>query len=520
MTTQPTTRALSPQVPFTPTTPLPNRGPAAARFPEGFTWGAATAAYQVEGAAAIGGRGPSIWDTFCRVPGAVHGGHDGAVACDQYHRYREDVALLRDLGVESYRFSTSWARVMPDGRTVNRAGLDYYSRLVDELLESGIAPWLTLYHWDLPQALEDSGGWPMRETAYRFAEYAAVMHDALGDRVRTWTTLNEPWCSAFLGYTAGVHAPGRQSPADGVAAVHHLLLGHGLALGELRRRDAEASLGITLNFTVADPFDLSDPADVNAARLEDGFFNRMFLDPIFCGAYPADIVDDVAHLGLAGHVQEGDLDLISAPIDVLGVNYYNGAAVSARPDPHVQLGGPDGVRSASEGPHREVSPPQPVGPVHPRSRGLPTTDMGWEVQPEGLTRLLQRLQADYAGPRGVAMYVTENGAAYPDVVEPDGSVDDADRIAYLDAHLRAVHAAIEAGADVRGYFVWSLLDNFEWALGYSKRFGIVRVDYETQRRTVKTSGRWYAQVAAANAVDDGSTKTPAGPSESPDGQPR
>ncbi|SEE89497.1 glycoside hydrolase family 1 protein [Ruania alba] len=496
-----TTTPLARSVPFAVSSPLPEPT-GAVTFPATFRWGAATAAYQVEGAAGTGGRGESIWDVFCQIPGAVHAGDDGSVACDQYHRYREDVALLRDLGLDSYRFSTSWARVMPDGRTLNRAGLDYYSRLVDELLGSGTSPWLTLYHWDLPQALEADGGWPTRETAYRFADYAVAMYEALGDRVRTWTTLNEPWCSAFLGYTAGVHAPGRQSPEDGLAAAHHLLLGHGLALGEIRRRDSDASLGITLNFTVADPYDPGDPDDVEAARIEDGFFNRIFLDPIFTGTYPADIIDDTRHLGLLDHVRDGDLELISAPIDVLGVNYYNGAAVSGHPDQAVPAGQnrPDGVRSVGDGPHREVSPPQPVGSVHHRSRGLPTTDMGWEVQPEGLTRLLLRLQADYTGPREVAMYVTENGAAYPDQVRADGTVDDPDRIAYLDTHLRAVAAAMEAGADVRGYFAWSLLDNFEWALGYSKRFGIVRVDYETQERTVKASGHWYARVAANHCL--------------------
>ena len=496
------TRPMQLPVPFTPSRPLPDPHPGPVQFPETFHWGVATAAYQVEGAAATDGRRDSIWDTFCRVPGAVHEGDDGSVACDQYHRYPQDVALIRDLGLDAYRFSASWARVVPDGRTINQAGLDYYSRLVDELLAAGITPWLTLYHWDLPQALEDEGGWPARQTAYRFAEYAAAMHSALGDRVRTWTTLNEPWCSAFLGYTAGSHAPGRQSGSDGLAAAHHLLLGHGLALDELRRRDSTARLGITLNFTVADPADPEDPADVDAARSEDGLFNRIFLDPIFAGAYPPDILEDVAHLGLTTHIQSGDLELISAPIDLLGVNYYNGAAISAHPGEEVEEGQnrPDGVRRAGQGPHRAVGSPHPVGGVHHRSRGLPTTAMGWEVQPEGLTRLLTRLQQDYTGPRGTPLYVTENGAAYPDQVGRDGQVHDADRIAFLDAHLRAVAEAIAAGADVRGYFLWSLLDNFEWALGYSKRFGIVHVDYATQERTIKNSGHWYARVAAARAL--------------------
>ncbi len=510
MTVRPATPAEATTAPrtavaFVPSAPLASPGPNATgpvHFPAEFRWGSATAAYQVEGAAAEGGRGESIWDVFCRVPGAVHNGDDGAVACDHYHRYQEDVALMRDLNLDTYRFSTSWARVMPDGRTVNPAGLDFYSRLVDELLGAGVAPWLTLYHWDLPQALEDAGGWPSRETAYRFADYAAAMHDALGDRVDVWTTLNEPWCSAFLGYTGGEHAPGRRSPVDGVAAAHHLLLGHGLALDALRSRAPEATLGITLNFTVADPADPADPADLEAARKEDGIFNRMFVEPIMRGVYPPDIVEDIAHLGFADHICEGDLDLISAPIDVLGVNYYNGGAVAGTPEQNLEdgFGRPDGVREETAEPVRQTRSPNPLPDIHPRSRGLPRTDMGWEVQPEGLTRLLTRLQRDYTGPRGTALVVTENGAAYPDVVGPDGQIEDTDRLHYIDQHLRAVKDAMDAGADVRGYLVWSLMDNFEWALGYSKRFGVVRVDYETQQRTVKASGSWYAQVAASGTV--------------------
>ncbi len=496
-------------VPFTPTAPLAGATPHATGrvpFPDGFLWGTATAAFQIEGAGTEGGRQDSIWDAFCRVPGAVRDGDDGLVACDHYHRYREDVALMQRLNLDTYRFSTSWARIVPDGKTVNAEGLDFYSRLVDELLEADILPWLTLYHWDLPQALEELGGWPARDTAQRFADYAVAVHEALGDRVRVWTTLNEPWCSAFLGYTSGAHAPGKKSPELGLAAAHHLMLGHGLAVQALRERDPEASLGITLNFTVSDPVDPRDPADVDAARRDDGMFNRIFLDPVLRGAYPQDVLDDVAHLGFADVVRPGDLEVISTPIDVLGVNYYNGGAVSARPQQAAGspqgTAGPDGARETpADGPVRETRSPNPVPDgIHHHSRGLPTTDMGWEVQPEGLTRVLVRLQQDYTGPRGTALFVTENGAAYPDVVQPDGSVDDQDRLAFIDAHLRAVADAIDAGADVRGYFAWSLMDNFEWALGYSKRFGIVRVDYETQERTVKASGRWYAEVARDNAV--------------------
>ncbi|WP_418276138.1 glycoside hydrolase family 1 protein [Isoptericola jiangsuensis] len=496
-------------VPFRPTAPLTGPTPnstGSVTFPQGFLWGTATAAFQIEGAGAEDGRGESIWDVFCRIPGAVVNGDDGMVACDHYHRYRDDVALMKRLHLDAYRFSTSWARVVPDGRTVNQRGLDFYSRLVDELLAADILPWLTLYHWDLPQALEDIGGWPHRDTAYRFADYAVTMHEALGDRVGVWTTFNEPWCSAFLGYTSGAHAPGKKSPELGLAAAHHLMLAHGLAVDTLRERDPEASLGLTLNFTVSDPVDPQDAADVDVARRDDAMFNRIFLDPILRGAYPQDILDDTAHLGFSDVIRDGDLEIISTPIDVLGVNYYNGGAVAATPqqdDPSPRgTAGPDGARARSEeGPVWETRSPNPVPDgIFPHARGLPTTDMGWEVQPEGLTRLLLRLQQDYTGPRGTVLVVTENGAAYPDVVQADGTVDDRDRLEFIDRHLRAVKDAVDAGADVRGYFAWSLLDNFEWALGYSKRFGLTRVDYSTQERTLKASGRWYAEVARDNVV--------------------
>jgi beta-glucosidase len=454
-------------------------------FPAGFLWGAATAAYQIEGAAREGGRGESIWDVFCRVPGAVADGHSGDVACDHYHRTAGDVDLMRELNLAAYRFSVSWARCMPDGVTPNPAGIGFYSRLVDQLLAAGITPWVTLYHWDLPQALEDKGGWAVRETAERFADYAAVMHEALGDRVRFWTTLNEPWCSAFLGYAVGVHAPGRRAPAAALAAVHHLLLGHGLAVREVRRRDADAALGITLNLTVADPADPARDVDRDAARRVDGQSNRLFLDPLFRGEYPADVLADVADLGLADVVLPGDLEVISEPLDLLGVNYYHGDAFTKEPgpraaDPAVPMVASDGVRQVP--------------------RGLPVTGMGWEVQPDGLRRLLNRLQRDYTGPAGIPLYITENGAAFDDAPDDEGFVDDQARLAFFDQHLRALRAALADGADVRGYFAWSLLDNFEWAFGYHQRFGLVRVDYQTQRRIPKASGLWYAQVAAANAL--------------------
>ena len=460
---------------------------AASVLPPVFVWGASTAAYQIEGAALLDGRTDSVWDAFCRLPGAVVDGSDGSVATDSYHRLDEDVAAARALNLDAYRFSASWSRVRPDGGPVNRAGLDYYSRLVDALLEAGIAPWLTLYHWDLPQALEEQGGWTARDTAHRFVDHALTLHDALGDRVDVWTTLNEPWCSAFLGYGNGQHAPGRHDFRAAMAAVHHLLLGHGLVARELRRRDA--TVAISLNLDVADPADPTDPRDVSAAVRIDGQWNRLFLDPLFRGRYPADVLAETAHLGLAEHVRDGDLDVIATPFDVLGVNYYHGQAVSHRA-PVTPLHG----LPATD--HPVISPlPAPEG-IHRVPRGLPRTSMGWEVQPEGLTRLLLRLHQEYTGPAGVALAVTETGAAYDDVVGPDGRVYDPQRREFLAAHVGAVQDAVAAGADVRGFFVWSLLDNFEWAWGYTRRFGLVHVDYATQRRTLKASGEWYAQVAA------------------------
>ncbi len=458
------------------------------RFPPTFLFGAATAAYQIEGAAREGGRTDSIWDEFSRLPGAVVGGDDGEVACDHYHRYRDDVALMKDLGVQAYRFSTSWSRVRPDGGPVNPEGIDFYSRLVDELLEAGIRPWLTLYHWDLPARLQDAGGWMTRDTAFRFAEYAGSVHDALGDRVTDWTTLNEPWCAAFLGHIGGEHAPGIQSPSSGIAAAHHLLLGHGLAAKELRSRDESLHLAITLNLTVADPVDEADAADVEAARIIDGQFNRFFLDPIFRGEYPSDVLDDLTGLGFDEFVHPGDLEIISTPIDALGVNYYHGELVGASAPAGLEMT----TQAPSERPKR--SPFPAADGVFWHLRDLPLTGMGWEVQPEGLTRLLVRVHEEYTGPAGMGIMVTENGAAYDDVLEADGTVHDTDRVAFLRVHLGAILDAIDAGVPVAGYFYWSLLDNFEWAWGYAKRFGIVRVDYDTQERTLKDSAIDYRRI--------------------------
>jgi beta-glucosidase len=450
------------------------------RFPAGFVWGTATAAFQIEGASKDDGRGSSIWDTFCGVPGAVVNGDIGDVATDHYHRMREDVALMASLGVAAYRFSVSWPRICPDGRGVNPAGIDFYDRLVDALLENGITPFITLYHWDLPQELEDRRGWANRATAYRFADYADVVHRALGDRVSDWITLNEPYCAALLGYGAGVHAPGRREPGAATAAIHHLLLAHGLGVQAIRDERATSRVGITLNLYPVDAVDPTDPVDVDAARRVDGLQNRIFLDPVLLGNYPADVLADLEPFGFTGHVKDTDLAVISARLDALGVNYYTGHHVTGHPA--------EGVLT------REW-----IGAEHARnvSRGLPTTAMGWEVLPEGLTRVLRRLQVEY--PK-IPLYITENGAAYDDVVSSDGKVNDLDRLDYLDRHLRAAHTAIEQGVDLRGYFCWSLLDNFEWAQGYAKRFGIVHVAFDTLVRTPKLSAEWYSKVVRSNVL--------------------
>ncbi|MCS5735855.1 glycoside hydrolase family 1 protein [Herbiconiux daphne] len=477
-------------------------------FPPGFLWGSATAAAQIEGAAFEDGKEASIWDAFARVPNAVLNGDTLDVAVDHYHRMPEDVALMKQLGLHAYRFSTSWARIKPGDREVNPAGLDFYSRLVDELLGAGILPWLTLYHWDLPQAVEETGGWANRDTAFRFRDYAETVYGALGDRVQHWTTFNEPFCSSLLGYAAGVHAPGRQEPAAAIAAVHHQHLGHGLAVQRLRELGAQ-NLGITLNLTNSIPQNPSDPVDVDAARRFDGLQNTIFLDPIVRGEYPADVRRDLAEFGLdevsdTGLVRPGDLEIISQPIDFLGVNHYHDDVVSGHP-----LVGADDPHLVDTG--RALSTPF-VGSedITFPLRGLPRTAMGWEVNPEGLHTLLVRLGREY--PALPPLYVTENGAAYDDVVDADGEIHDDLRTKYVLDHIQAVSHAIADGADVRGYFVWSLLDNFEWAWGYGKRFGIVRVDYDTLVRTPKDSAIAYSRVIQdAAAAASGSTPVDAAP---------
>ncbi|WP_432137749.1 MULTISPECIES: GH1 family beta-glucosidase [unclassified Streptomyces] len=463
------------------TTTAPHTAPTAGvAFPPAFRWGAATAAYQIEGAANEDGRTPSIWDTFSRTPGKVRNGDTGDIAADHYHRMRDDVALMASFGLTDYRFSVSWPRVQPTGRgPASQKGLDFYRALADELLSHGIRPVLTLYHWDLPQELEDVGGWPERDTAHRFADYAELVAAALGDRVPTWTTLNEPWCAAFLGYADGVHAPGRTEPAAALRAAHHLNLGHGLAVGVLRGQlPASAEVSLTLNLAAVRP--LSDSAaDTDAARRVDALANRVFLDPVFHGRYPEDLLADTAELTDWAFVRDGDLRVISRPLDSLGINYYSPTVVAAGSHP--------------------LPSPWPAAQDHVRFVPAPgpRTAMDWPVDADGLYELLTRLRDDLPH---TPVLVTENGAAYDDYADPSGAVHDPERITYLREHLEAVHRAMEAGADVRGYFLWSLLDNFEWAYGYGKRFGMVHVDYASQRRTPKDSALWYARVVAAGGL--------------------
>ncbi len=449
-------------------------------FPKGFVWGAATSAYQIEGATGEDGRGESIWDRFAKTPSKVEDGTNGDVACDHYHRWKEDVALMKRLGLGAYRFSVAWPRVVPAGRgAVDSRGLDFYSRLVDGLLENGIEPFVTLYHWDLPQPLQDEGGWANRSTAEAFGPYADAVSRRLGDRVRHWITHNEPWCAGLLGYQTGRHAPGLRDWAAALAASHHLLLSHGWAVPIVRANSPGAQVGITLNLCPAVAASPS-PEDHGAARHFDGYFNRWFLDPLHRGRYPDDMVADYierGHLGSEGlrFMLPGDLKAISTPTDFLGVNYYNRAVMRS-----------DRIAE-------EKNQPRTVE-VAPESEW---TDMGWEVYPDGLFEILVRLRAEYDVPK---MYVTENGASYSDAPDGEGRVADARRIRFVRDHLVAAHRAIALGVPLAGYFLWSLLDNFEWDRGYTQRFGITWVDYATQLRVLKDSAHWYQRVIEDNAV--------------------
>jgi beta-glucosidase len=476
--------------------PAPRPARAPLHFPAGFVWGTATAAYQIEGAVREDGRGPSIWDTFCHTPGRIHAGDTGDVAADHYHRLREDIAIMADLGLTGYRFSTAWPRIVPTGSgPVNQAGLDFYARLVDGLLEHSISPLLTLYHWDLPQPLQDAGGWANRDTAARFAEYAHVVGERLGDRVPTITTLNEPWCSAFLGHSTGVHAPGITDNATAFAAVHHLNLAHGLGTAALRAvLPTDGKVSLTLNLAQVRGASQSD-ADRDAVRHVDGVANRVFLDPVFRGRYPDDVVADLSHITDFSFVQDGDLDAIAAPIDALGINYYSPTLVAAATPQLREQSTAQWTNDPQSAPGPAPFPGTDLAYALPQDG--PYTAMGWRIEPASLTELLVRVHRELPG---LPLVVTENGAAYDDEVSADGAVHDGERVQYVRDHLAAVHAAIAQGVDVRGYFLWSLIDNFEWAWGYSKRFGIVHVDFATQQRRVKDSGRWYRGVVAANAV--------------------
>ncbi|MFI6094978.1 GH1 family beta-glucosidase [Lentzea sp. NPDC051213] len=441
------------------------------KFPPGFVWGVATSAYQIEGATEEDGRGVSMWDTFSRIPGRVERGETGEVACEHYHRYREDVALMADLGVTSYRFSVAWPRVQPDGRGgPNPKGLDFYSRLVDTLLEHGIDPCPTLYHWDLPQPLSDAGGWLVRDTAHRFAEYAAVVAQRLGDRASTWITHNEPSVSAFYGYGLGRYAPGEMRMLDVFPVVHHLLLSHGLAVRAMRPHlRGDAITGIAHNLSFGRPVSPA-PADSDAAELLTALQVHLFCDPAFLGGYPSAVLE---HMPVGNAVRDGDLALLTEGHDFLGVNYY----------------GPQYVTAALPGdplPFRLVDPPE----------GVRRNELGIAIEPAGLAELLGYLRTRYRSALP-PIIITENGTACPDVPAPDGRVEDHDRVSYMDRHLRAVRVAIAEGSDVRGYYVWSLLDNFEWTFGYSKRFGLVHVDRATRERIPKASYHWYRDLIAA-----------------------
>jgi beta-glucosidase len=448
---------------------------AASAFPAGFAWGSATAAFQIEGAPREDGKGESIWDRFSHTPGAIQDGSNADVACDHYHRWREDVALMTELAHNAYRFSIAWTRVLPEGRgTVNAAGLDFYDRLVDALLERSIAPFVTLYHWDLPQTLQDAGGWRNRDTAAAFAEYAGIVAGRLGDRVRHWITHNEPQVVTNLGHLLGEMAPGERDLGAWWPVSHHLLLSHGLAVPALRAASVPgAQIGITLNLSPKIPASASED-DQHAAPLADALFNRWFLDPLFRGAYPEEATQLMGLVTSPDHlIQPGDLEIIRAPLDFLGVNYYTIERI-----------------------RRSATLPLSVPEVAPED-GPGLTTMGWAVRPEGLGDLLIRLHREYQSP---ALYVTENGAAFPDTLTPDGHVMDPERTDYLRRHFAQARRAIEAGVPLRGYFVWSLLDNFEWARGFTQRFGLVYTDYPTQRRIIKGSGCYFAEVARGNGA--------------------
>jgi beta-glucosidase len=455
------------------------------RFPDGFLWGTATSAYQIEGAHDEGGRAPSIWDTFARTPGRVHNGDTGDVACDSYHRLEEDVALLRQMGARAYRFSIAWPRVMPSGRgAVNPEGIAYYQRLVKLLREAGIAPMVTLYHWDLPQALHDEGGWAVRGTAHAFAEFAATMFDALGDSVPYWFTINEPWCASILSHAIGEHAPGEQDMQRAITVAHHLLLAHGLAVGEFRRRRPGGLIGMAPNVDWREPYS-RHPDDIAACERGLDWFNRWFLDPVYHGRYPAGMQARYAELGVKPPVEPGDMHTIAQAPDILGINYYSGSYAKAPAQP-LPL---DPTASVA----RQMDALRNLDTVD--VPGFKQTDIGWAIFPQGFYGVLRWLRDEYGNP---PLFITENGACDNTGVGADGQVHDALRVEYMHRHVLAVHRALREGCDIRGYMAWSLMDNFEWAFGYSKRFGLVHVDFDTLKRTPKDSFHWYRQLIADN----------------------
>ena len=447
--------------------------PATAAFPPDFLWGAATSAYQIEGAVHEDGRALSMWDRFAAIPGATYQGQTGEIAADHYHRMQEDVALMAELNLSAYRFSLSWPRILPQGTgAVNERGLDFYDRLVDALLARGISPLATLYHWDLPVALQDRGGWLVRDTAHAFAEYAEVVARRLGDRVQWWLTQNEPWCSAYLGYALGIHAPGLRDKQLAVNAGHNVLLAHGLAVPRLRAHlSPQAQVGIALDFYPAYAAD-DRPETLLAVKRADTFRNRWFLDPLFRGQYPDGLFSDLGVIPPPMH--DGDFSIISTPIDFLGVNYYSRWLVRDPADP------------VTIGEHASFEAIE-------RIPGASYTEMGWEIFPDGLANILTRIHREYA-PK--AMVVTESGAAFNDQWDGNSNIHDQQRIDFLREHIQTIAHVIRQGVPIKGYVVWSFLDNFEWSEGYRKRFGLVYVDYPTQRRIIKDSGRWYASLVA------------------------
>jgi beta-glucosidase len=450
-------------------------------FPADFVWGTATAAYQIEGATTAGGRGPSIWDTFARTPGAIRDGDTGDQADEHYERFLADVEMMAGLGVNAYRFSIAWSRIQPDGTgPANQEGVAFYRRLAQALVARGITPYATLYHWDLPAALEARGGWLNRETVDRFADYAGLVADELGDVIGHWITLNEPWCSAFLGYASGEHAPGKQLGTLAAHAAHHLLLGHGRAVGRIRQARPSAIVGLTVNLYAVSPASDSDD-DRDAARRIDGLQNRLFLEPVLMGGYPTDVLRDLGQEEWFAANPASDADEIAVPIDFLGINYYSRHTVRATTN---------GGGGAAHFPGADV--------VEFVRTDAARTQMGWPVDPDGLVEVLE---SAHAMRPELPLFITENGSAYEDVLV-DGSVLDEQRRAYLEQHIEACAQAVRRGLPLKGYFVWTLMDNFEWAWGYSRRFGLFYVDYASQRRTLKDSGRWFAEFLGAERVEE------------------